>query len=187
MDEGSLGNDDLVPITLDLVHGSWRLKDFLLWNVSEDKITPEEFALQLCEDLQYPKAFEEAIVASMKSQLQLHQDNVRKRKHLAYLSEKEETEQRCLITLNIVVNETTRLCDQFEWDIMEPLNSPEVFARALATDLGLSREYEVSIAHSIRTQIENFSAKPELKLPPITEIIRSANLRDEFTPKLIDL
>jgi hypothetical protein len=82
---------DLVPITLDLAHGPWRLKgnshiptyleqDTLLWN-RKDQISLEEFAALLCSDLRYPKAFEDAIVASMKSQIQLH-DNVRKRRHL---------------------------------------------------------------------------------------------------------
>jgi hypothetical protein len=45
------------------------------------------------------------------------------------------------------------LQDQFEWDVRDRQNSPELFAQRLCTDLGLSREFEVSIAHSIREQI----------------------------------
>lgn len=163
----------------------------------------------LCEDLKYPKAFEDAIVASMRSQIQLHNDNLRKKKQLcvgffmflAFLREsmrEQEQEQRHLITLNLVINSSTRLCDQFEWDVADTNNSPEIFARHLATDLGLSREYEVYIAHrwvfswpyssaSIRTQIEGFVSKPELKLPSISDAFRPATLRDEFTPKILDL
>lgn len=111
-----------------------------------------------------------------------------------------DQEQRHLITLNLVINSNTKLCDQFEWDISEPTNSPEVFARHLATDLGLSREYEVSVAHryekdstdpaltlSIRTQIEGFLSRPEQKLPSITDVFRSPNVRDDFAPRLVDL
>ena len=43
--------------------------------------------------------------------------------------------------------------DQFEWDLSNPLNSPEVFARQLCADLGLGGEFATTIAYSIRGQL----------------------------------
>jgi SWI/SNF-related matrix-associated actin-dependent regulator of chromatin subfamily B protein 1 len=42
------------------------------------------------------------------------------------------------------------LKDRFEWDINEPLNSPEEFAWDLCEELQLSSEFCVKIAHQIR-------------------------------------
>lgn len=36
---------------------------------------------------------------------------------------------------------TTRLVDQFEWDLNNPDNNPEEFAERLCADLGLGGEY----------------------------------------------
>lgn len=45
------------------------------------------------------------------------------------------------------------LVDQFEWDISNPRNSPEEFARMLCADLGLGGEFVTTIAYSIRGQL----------------------------------
>ena len=45
------------------------------------------------------------------------------------------------------------ITDQFMWDVNNPDNSPEDFAEVICTDLGLSSEYFLPAAHSIRQQI----------------------------------
>ena len=45
------------------------------------------------------------------------------------------------------------LADQFEWDLSNPHNSPEEFARQLCADLGLGGEFVTAIAYSIRGQL----------------------------------
>ena len=52
------------------------------------------------------------------------------------------------------MNDVT-LRDQFEWDLGadERQSSPEAFSRALCADLGLCREFESVISHSIREQL----------------------------------
>ena len=45
------------------------------------------------------------------------------------------------------------LVDQFEWDLSNPLNSPEQFAQQLCADLGLGGEFPSTIAYSIRGQL----------------------------------
>lgn len=54
--------------------------------------------------------------------------------------------------LNIHVGNIS-LVDQFEWDLSNPLNSPEQFARELCADLGLGGEFATTIAYSIRGQL----------------------------------
>lgn len=66
----------------------------------------------------------------------------------------EVTIQGCviLLQLNIHVGNIS-LVDQFEWDLSNPLNSPEQFAQELCADLGLGGEFATTIAYSIRGQL----------------------------------
>ena len=57
-----------------------------------------------------------------------------------------------MIQLNIHVGNIS-LVDQFEWDLTNPLNSPELFAQELCADLGLGGEFATTIAYSIRGQL----------------------------------
>lgn len=43
--------------------------------------------------------------------------------------------------------------DQFEWDMSEKENSPEIFANKLCSELGLGGEFCTAIAYSIRGQL----------------------------------
>lgn len=78
--------------------------------------------------------------------------------------------------------------DQFEWDLYadERLNSPERFARVFCTDLGLPREFQVAISHSIREQImahRKLDYSGELKdRPVITEALRAYPDTNNWTP-----
>ena len=96
----------------------------------ETLITPEIFAEILCDDLDLnPTTFIPAIAASIRQQLDSHpSDN--------NLIE-DNTDQRVIIKLNIHVGNVS-LVDQFEWDMGEPQNSPEEFAKRLAAELGLA-------------------------------------------------
>lgn len=44
----------LVPIRLNLEHENFRISDFFLWNLNEKVLTPEMFAVALCQDLDLP-------------------------------------------------------------------------------------------------------------------------------------
>ena len=68
---------------------------------------------------------------------------------------KSHDELRIHIKLDITVA-AMNLVDQIEWDLSDPSNSPEDFARQLAIDLGLPGEFESAIAHSIREQTEAY-------------------------------
>lgn len=62
-----------------------------------------------------------------------------------------------------------QLKDAFEWDINDPTNNPEEFAKILCEEVGLNREFYVQIVHSIRSQITSF--KKELSDFGIKSII----------------
>ncbi len=54
-------------------------------------------------------------------------------------------EMRILVKLNITIGQHT-LVDQFEWEINNPLNSPEEFAASMSKDLALSGEFTTAIS-----------------------------------------
>ena len=56
------------------------------------------------------------------------------------------------LQLNIQVGNIS-LVDQFEWDLSNPLNVPEEFARKLCQDLGLGGDFATAVAYSIRGQL----------------------------------
>lgn len=123
------------------------------------------FAEILCDDLDLnPLNFVPAIAQSIRQQLESHPSDT---------IIEENTDQRVIIKvyfkkfilfwvffkkflwllkLNIHVGNVS-LVDQFEWDMSEPQNSPEEFAKRLAAELGLGGEFVTSIAYSIRGQL----------------------------------
>ncbi|VVT44372.1 uncharacterized protein SAPINGB_P000394 [Magnusiomyces paraingens] len=51
------GNEEvLVPIRLNLEYDNFRISDCFLWNLNEKVLTPEMFAISLCQDLELPIA-----------------------------------------------------------------------------------------------------------------------------------
>jgi SWI/SNF-related matrix-associated actin-dependent regulator of chromatin subfamily B protein 1 len=73
--------------------------------------------------------------------------------------------------------------DQFEWDINDAQNSPEVFARLLSEDLSLSGEFTTAIAHSIREQCALFTRSLYLTDHPWDgRPVEHPDMRDAFLP-----
>ncbi|VEL14770.1 unnamed protein product [Protopolystoma xenopodis] len=64
----------------------------------------------------------------------------------------DQTDTRVIIRLNVHVGNIL-LMDQFEWDLSEPSNSPEEFAKRLCAELGLGGEFLTAVAYSIRGQL----------------------------------
>lgn len=142
--ENAAQQDVLVPIRVDLEIDGQKLRDTFTWNKNETLITPEIFAEIICDDLDLnPVTFIPAISQSIRQQLESHpSDNIIE----------DNTDQRVIVKLNIHVGNVS-LVDQFEWDMSEPQNSPEEFAKKLASELGLGGEFVTSIAYSIRGQL----------------------------------
>jgi len=123
---------------------------------------------------------------------------------LPYFAYKND-EMRMLVRLNITLGNHT-LVDQFDWDINNPANNPEDFARQMGHDLSLSGEFITAIAHSIREQtqlltkglyltqhpfdgrpIEDADMKDALLPSPIPSVFRPFQAAKDFTPYFFEL
>ncbi len=205
--------DELVPIRLDVEWNKIRLRDTFTWNLHDRVVRPDLFAQQLVEDFGLPLdqcgPLVQQVSASLQEQIQDFYPHVFIEEealdpHLPYTAYKDD-EMRITIKLNITIGQHT-LVDQFEWEINNPSNSPEAFARQMTRDLSLAGEFTTAIAHSIREQSQLFTrslyvtghpfdGRPiedqELKagfLPsPMPSPFRPYQAAKEFTPYLYEL
>ena len=155
--------EELVPIRIDIEWDKVRLRDTFTWNLHDRVVTPMQYAQQTIEDLQLPieqcGPLIQQFAASIQEQIQdfyppIFIEEEALDPHLPYTAYKDD-EMRILVKLNITIGQHT-LVDQFEWDVNNPLNSPEQFAEQMTNDLSLSGEFTTAIAHSIREQSQLF-------------------------------
>ena len=205
--------DELVPIRLDCEWNKFRLRDTFTWNLHDRVVRPELFAQQLVEDFGLPLdqcgPLVQQVSTSLEDQIRDFYPHVFIEEepldpHLPYTAYKDD-ELRINIKLHITIGQHT-LVDQFEWEINNPLNSPEAFARQMTRDLSLAGEFTTAIAHSIREQSQLFTRSlyvtghpfdgriiedQELKagfLPsPMPSSFRPYQAAKEFTPYLYEL
>lgn len=205
--------DDLVPVRLDIEWDKIRLRDTFTWNIHDRVVSPELFAEQLVEDFKLPLdqcgPLVQQVCSSLQEQIQdfypqVFIDEEALDPHLPYHAYKND-EMRITIKLNITIGQHT-LVDQFEWDINNPLNSPEDFARQMTNDMSLSGEFTTAIAHSIREQsqlftrslyvtghpfdgrpIEDQDLKSGFLQSPIPSPFRPYQAAKDFTPYLYEL
>ena len=205
--------EDLVPIRIDIDWDKVKLRDAFTWNLHDSVVSPDLFSEKFVEDMGLPLESSGPLVhmisQSIKEQLidyypQVFFEEAPLDPHLPYSAYKND-EMRILIKLNITIAQHT-LVDQFEWDINDPLNSPEEFALNMTNDLSLSGEFTTAIAHSIREQAQLFTRSlyvishpfdgrsiddPDLKtafLPsPLPSSFRPFQAAKDYTPYLYEL
>ncbi|KAI0391344.1 SNF5-domain-containing protein [Xylariaceae sp. FL0594] len=157
-------HEELVPVRLDVDYDKIKLRDTFTWNLHERIVSPGIFAMQLVEDmgLKLPAAqpVYEEVHKQVVEQLNdfypfVFSDEDALDPELPYSAWKND-EMRILVKLNITIGQHT-LVDQFEWEINNPLNSPEEFAASMSKDLALSGEFTTAIAHCIREQTQLFT------------------------------
>ncbi|GFR18872.1 hypothetical protein TNCT_373701 [Trichonephila clavata] len=176
--ENSTQTEVLVPVRLDMEIEGHKLRDTFTWNKNESLITPEQFAETLCDDLDLPPlSFVPAIAQSIRQQIDAFPtDNLLE----------EQADQRVILKLNIHVGNIS-LVDQFEWDMSEKENIPEVFANKLCSELGLGGEFCTAIAYSIRGQLswhQRTYAFSEAPLPTVDIPYRNQSEADQWCPFL---
>ncbi len=205
--------EELVPIRLEIEWDKIRLRDTFTWNLHDRITDPRSFSEGLVEDFQLPPEqcgpIVDQVHSSIQEQIRDYHPHVYIREealdpHLPYWAYKDD-EMRITIKLNITIGQQT-LVDQFEWDINNPMNCPEDFARSMTRDLALAGEFTTAIAHSIREQAQLFTkglhvtghpfdGRPiedqELQasfLPsPLPSSFRPFQAAKDFTPYLYDL
>lgn len=161
----------LIPIRLDLDIEGYRYIDSFSWNLHEKDFTYETFAAALIRDLDLPECFYKRIAKSVQEQVEKAQKSLPWHKAV-------NSESLHPIFINLRLNDTVYI-DRFEWDLSNPHNSPERFARVVCEDLGLSGEFEAQIALSIREQLRDYSRLIQeglkdrvTRLPPVTAAFR---------------
>ncbi|KAF2031066.1 SNF5-domain-containing protein [Setomelanomma holmii] len=156
--------EELVPVRLDIELDRLKLRDTFTWNLHDRVTDPVLFAQTLVEDFQIPPELRQNVV--MQVDREIHEQVQDYYPHAFFDDEPldpnqpygayKNDEMRILIKLNITIGQHT-LVDQFEWEINNPLNAAEEFARQMAADLSLSGEFTTAIAHSIREQCQMFT------------------------------
>ncbi|EQC25523.1 hypothetical protein SDRG_16606 [Saprolegnia diclina VS20] len=173
----------LIPIRLDVDVDGYRYIDAFLLSTNESDYTYETLSSSLIKDLDLPDCFYAPIIESIKAQV------AAATKYLPWSSVvKSEALYRIYIKLRI--NDTI-LLDTFEWDLHNPSNDPEQFARVFCSEMGLCGEFELAIAMSIRDQLQQY-AKGHLeqqkdqasRLPPVAQPLRDMDDAKLWEPKI---
>jgi SWI/SNF-related matrix-associated actin-dependent regulator of chromatin subfamily B protein 1 len=182
--------EELVAIRLDVEHDKIKLRDTFTWNLHDRVIPPEVFAETLVEDFKVPPEHAgfvaQQVMRKLMEQTHNHYPHVYIQdkpldEHLPYFAYKND-EMRILIKLNITIGPHT-LVDQFEWEINNPMNNPEEFARLMTRDLSLSGEFTTAIAHQIREQGQMFTKALYITSHPFDgRPVEDADVRDSFLP-----
>ncbi|MBE7180299.1 MAG: hypothetical protein INR71_03660 [Terriglobus roseus] len=180
--------EELVPVRLDIEMDKLKLRDTFTWNLHDRVVAPELFAQTLVEDFKVPDELrpilQEQINREIREQLQDFYPHVFIEEepldpHLPYSAYKND-EMRVLIKLNITIGQYT-LVDQFEWEINNPLNNPEEFARQMVREMSLSGEFTTAITHCIREQCQMFTRSLYIIGHPFDgRPIEDADVRDGF-------
>ena len=182
--------EELVPVRLDIEFDRIKLRDTFTWNLNDRTVPPEIFADTLVEDFNLPPEtfphLSRQVQHEILEQLQdfyphcfIADEPIDP--YLPYYAHKND-EMRILIKLDITIG-ALELVDQFEWDINDPANSPEEFARQMARDLSLSGEFVTAIAHNIREQIQLYTRSLYITGHPFDgRAIDDSDLRDGFLP-----
>lgn len=136
-------NDVLIPIRLNLEYngGSSKLVDFFMWNLNETLITPQQFSILLCNDLELPTHLQLEITESIIKQIDDYN-------FASSLQLPPNVEYHVIIDLSVSLNKQLYQ-DRFEWDLAQNEVTPEQFADIVVADLGLSLEFKPAVSHSL--------------------------------------
>ncbi|KAG7822941.1 hypothetical protein KL909_003544 [Ogataea angusta] len=195
--------EELVPIRLefDVDRDSFKLNDTFLWNLNEGTVSVERFAQILMEDYKFPQGQSsnvDKIVNSIKEQINEY--------HPMVYGEFKGSDLRLPISVDITIG-NNQLVDKFDWDLANPDNDPEEFARVMCEEMALPNEFMTAISHAIREQCQIyvkslFSVGYKFDGSPITSdefkdlnrsqidkdsVVRSRHHLQEYTPSLQEI
>lgn len=135
--------ETLIPIKLNLESPvtSHKVNDVFMWNLNETLITPTDFAVILCNDLELPNQMVTQIADSITQQLEEY----------SYASNLTiPNSNPCNVIIDLSVNLNKQLYqDRIEWDLNQNEITPEKFAEIVVADLGLSLEFNLAISHAL--------------------------------------
>ncbi|VEU22605.1 DEKNAAC103468 [Brettanomyces naardenensis] len=155
MEEQALAPEDLVPIRLefDQDRDGFQLSDTFLWNLNEKTISLDSFADILMADYKFPsdrvEECKEKIIDSIEEQIGDYHPMV------YFPEDSKMSDLRFPVSLDITIA-NNQLTDRFDWDITNPDNDPEEFAKVLCADMSLPGEFVTAVSHSIREQCQTY-------------------------------
>ncbi|ODQ66962.1 SNF5-domain-containing protein [Nadsonia fulvescens var. elongata DSM 6958] len=135
----------LIPIRINLEYETYRVTDFLMWNLSEDTVTPEHFAEVTCTDIGLPNSYIAQIANAIKTQVAEYTE-------IAGYTLPAESDLHAIINLSVNLDKHLYE-DKFEWDLTGTDMTPEMFAKTVTADLGLVGEFYPAIAHALHESI----------------------------------
>jgi hypothetical protein len=168
----------------------WSLRGnflhYLIHTVKENAITPDEFAEWYCMDYGFATSVQELVATSLRKQIQNYQqiyfsaqqyiDNLQQLWQLQQQGDITSAKklqkklpvpvgfERQLLRISLEVRAGDMILkDQFEWDVFNPLSSPEMFAQKLCEDCQLELKWIPLVAHSIRENIYAYLQRHFLK------------------------
>mmetsp|Transcript_5524 Transcript_5524/g.7611 ORF Transcript_5524/g.7611 Transcript_5524/m.7611 type:complete len:450 (+) Transcript_5524:148-1497(+) len=142
--------DLLVPIRIDAEVDGCRLVDTFMWNLNEIDLSPEQFAAELCADLDLVPRFEQLVASAIRSQLAAY---------VPQLPPFKDKDGEMLVPITIDVRyRSLHMRDCLEWDLCNETLTPEEFARVTCADLGLPGDYEPALALHVHEQLSDYKA-----------------------------
>ncbi|ODQ49737.1 SNF5-domain-containing protein [Saitoella complicata NRRL Y-17804] len=142
-DEG--GDEVLIPIRLDLNLGEFKFKDTFMWNMNEELISPDAFAMILCADLSIPPAiFASQISTQIRTQIEEYAP-------LASINLPPEADLRAIVDISLHLSRHL-FTDKFEWDLT---GDGDVYGwtKRICEDLGVTGEWVGAICHAVHEQL----------------------------------
>lgn len=136
-------SDVLIPIRINVEYngGSSRLVDFFMWNLNESLISPHQFAVLLCNDLEIPTSLIPEIAESIMKQIDDYN-------FILTLQLPPNVEYHVIVDLAVSLDKKLYQ-DKFEWDLCQTDVTPESFAEIVVADMGLSLEFKPAISHAL--------------------------------------
>lgn len=136
----------LIPVKISIdVENNYRVIDFFMWNVNEEVVSPEDFAMITCNDLGVAVGYSTTIANTIRNYVH---------EYRSLANVKLPTDSGIHVIMNLSVALDKQLYeDKFEWDLSSNELTPEAFAKSVVQDLGLSGEFYPAIAHSLHETI----------------------------------
>lgn len=121
-------------------------RTFVSNDVTEELVTPDQFATIMCLDLDIPpQVFAPQISSAIRTQIEEYAP-------VAEIQIPEETEMRVVVNIQLHLAKHL-LRDQFEWNLSSNDMTPEEFSKLLCADLSLASDFPPSLAHAIHESL----------------------------------
>eukprot|EP00211_Chloroparvula_japonica_P015903 CAMPEP_0119126064 /NCGR_PEP_ID=MMETSP1310-20130426/5128_1 /TAXON_ID=464262 /ORGANISM="Genus nov. species nov., Strain RCC2339" /LENGTH=209 /DNA_ID=CAMNT_0007116193 /DNA_START=48 /DNA_END=677 /DNA_ORIENTATION=+ len=139
----------LVPVFINLIIDEKKIRDVILWDPWDSTVSVSMFVVNYCRDLQVAGAGMEAVMKSMRWQIQRGAEVlVKASEHCLEWDAAGRPRAECIrsIFLDVTASGQSIFRDQFLWNIFNPDADLLDLVREMCTTLGIPRKYEPIIS-----------------------------------------